>query len=226
MLSSLERTIRKLELPGARTAHWGGYEGDNSYSVEQREKKQAAVRAFVQRRQPKLLLDIGCNAGEYSAVALEAGAGRVIGLERDTAAVHAAALRADTLDGKFLPLQMDIQNPTPAQGWALAERRSLADRVHPDALLCLALIHHLVLSEGIPLELVVPTLVSLAPSGIIEFVPPDDPMARRIRGPAERVIHRYDRPTFMSILSQTASVTNQILLAENGRVLVEYCRKT
>jgi ribosomal protein L11 methylase PrmA len=222
MLASLERCIRKLSLPAAKSVNWGGYEGDNSYSEGQRAKKHEVVKEFIARTRPGLVLDVGCNAGEYSEVALAAGAGAAIGLERDAPAVNRAVQRADGLTQPFLPLQGDIQNPSPALGWDLGERRSLKERLKPDALLCLALIHHLVLSESVPLDRVVRSLVSLAPTGIIEFVPRDDPMSRKIAGGPERLTHRYDLPTFLSILSQTALVTNQILLSDNGRVLVEY----
>jgi hypothetical protein len=131
-------------------------------------------------------------------------------------------LRADGLERPFLPLQADIQNPSPPLGWDLAERRSLRDRIKPDALLCLALIHHLVLSEGLPLDRVVRGLVALAPTGIIEFVPREDPMARKIAGPPERLTHPYDLQTFLSVLSQVALVTQQIVVSDSGRVLVEY----
>lgn len=225
MLASLERCIRKLGPSSAASVNWGGYEGDNSYTTGQRTQKQQAVAEFIARTKPGLVLDVGCNAGEYSEIALSAGAGAAVGLERDSAAVHRAVLRADGLKRTFLPLQGDLQNPSPALGWNNAERRPLRERLKPDALLCLALIHHLVLSEGLPLDRVVPGLVSLAPTGIIEFVPIEDPMSRKIAGPAERMTHPYDLATFLSILSQTALVTNQILLSDNGRVLIEYRRE-
>jgi ribosomal protein L11 methylase PrmA len=225
LLGSLARCIRGLQLPLTKAAHWGEYESDNSYSASQREMKHAAVQDFVRRTKPELVLDIGCNAGEYSQTAIEAGAKSAIGFERDGPAVNRAVLRADALNETFLPLQIDIQNPSPAQGWALTERRSLAERLKPDAVLCLALIHHLVLTEAVPLDRVVAGIVALAPSGIIEFVPPDDPMSQRITATPGRITHRYDLPTFMSTLSQTATITNQILLSENGRVLVEYRRE-
>jgi ribosomal protein L11 methylase PrmA len=225
MLGSLERCIRGLTLPAARAAHWGGYEGDNSYSDEQRRRKHEAVRDFVARTRPPLVLDIGCNAGEYAEIALAAGAQAAVGLERDAQAVNLAVRRADGLAQPFLPLQLDIQNPSPAQGWSLEERRALRDRIAPDAVLCLALIHHLVLGEGLPLERVIRGIVALAPTGLIEFVPREDPMSLRIAGPAQRLTHRYDLPTLLSILSQTAVVTNQILLSDTGRVLIEYRRE-
>ncbi len=226
LLGSLARTIRRLRLPAARGANWGDYESDNTYSSEQRTAKHAAVAEFVKRTRPSLLLDIGCNAGEYSATALESGATMVIGLERDAAAVDRAVARADDLGSRFLPLQVDIQNMSPAQGWNLAERESLEQRLHADALLCLALLHHLVLGEGIPLELAIPGIVSHARRGIIEFVPPQDPMARRIAGPAQRMTHRYDLATFLANLACVARVVKQVELAAKGRVLVEYERKS
>jgi hypothetical protein len=224
MLASLTRCIRKLSGPRARGANWGGYEAVNSYSGEQRAAKHAAVAEFVQRIRPRLLVDVGCNAGEYSATALDAGAASVVGLERDGPAVDRAVTRADSLGDRFLPLQIDIQNMSPALGWNLGERLALRDRLQPDSLLCLALIHHLVLGEGVPLELAVPGIVSWAPRGIIEFVPREDPMAQRIAGPPERLTHRYDLATFLSILAQTATVIRQTILADDGRVLVEYQR--
>lgn len=224
LLASLERCIRKLSLPGVRGSHWGQYEGDNSYSVQQREAKHAMVQEFIARLRPHLLLDIGTNAGEYAELALSAGARSVVGLERDAQAVNLAVARADRLQAPFLPLQVDLQNPSPSQGFDLDERRSLRERLSPDALLCLALIHHLVLGDGVPLELAVPSIVSLAPAGIIEFVPLEDPMARRIAGPAERLIHRYDLTTFLESLAACASTGQQTRLSDGGRVLVEYRR--
>ena len=222
LLASLEKTIRKLEFPGAGKAGWQSYEGCNSYSDAQRAAKHAAVKDFIGRLRPKLVLDIGCNTGEYSQAALEAGAASVVGLERDEPSVNRAVARADALDKPFLPLQVDVQNPSPAQGWALAERRALPERVRADAMLSLAVLHHVVLGEGVPLDLAVPGLVALAPRGIIEFVPLHDPMSQRIAGPAERLRHPYDLETFRAVLSRVARIQQEVPLSENGRVLVEY----
>jgi hypothetical protein len=158
-------------------------------------------------------------------VALEAGAQTVVGFERDGPAIHRAAERAARLQKPFLPLQIDIANPSPAIGWANAERRALRDRLHCDALLCLALIHHLSLADGVPLEFVVPELVSWAPRGLIEFVPREDPMARRVAGPVERLTHPYDLSRFISVLESVATVENQTRISADGRVLVEFHRK-
>ena len=101
----------------------------------------------------------------------------------------------------------------------------LDGRLAPDALLCLALIHHLVLGDGVPLELAVRGIVALAPAGIIEFVPLEDPMARRIAGSPDRLLHPYDPMTFLNCLSAIAVVVNRVQLSDNGRMLVEYRRE-
>ena len=225
LLGSLRRAIERLELP-SRQRDWSGYESDNGYSETERAAKAALVREFAARVRPSLLLDVGCNAGEYSEIALGAGAEQALGLERDAGAANRAVVRARTLQKPFLPLQVDIQNPSPSQGLDLAERRSLIERTKADALLCLALLHHLVLSEGVPLAAALRSVVRLAPRGLIEFVPPDDPMSRRIAGPAERLRHVYDRENFLAELSSLATVERQTELTSTGRLLVEYSRRT
>jgi SAM-dependent methyltransferase len=224
LLGSLTRAVQRAELPRSLRVGWSRYEQDNSYSRENRQKKHDVVREFVARRRPNLLLDVGCNTGEYSALALDAGAASVVGIERDTAAVNAAVERAESLKKPFLPLQMDVQNVSPRIGWGLAERLSFPDRVTADATLCLALVHHLVLGEGVPLERVIAGVIELAPTGLIEFVPREDDMARRIAGPAERMHHPYDLQVFLSILGGLARIERQTSLGDGGRVLVEYRR--
>ena len=225
LLRSLRRAIERLELPRGQR-DWSSYEIHNSYSEPERVAKAAAVRDFGARVRPALLLDVGCNAGEYSEIALEAGAQQALGLERDAGAANRAVIRAQGLKKPFLPLQVDIQNPSPAQGLELAERRSLADRVAPDAVLCLALLHHLVLGEGVPLPAALRSIVRLAPRGLIEFVPPDDPMSKRIAGPAERLRHPYDLASFVTELSRLADLGQRTELTSTGRLLIEYSRRT
>lgn len=223
LLRSLQRTIERLEYP--RDARdWSGYETNNTYSEAERHAKIMAVQEFVARVRPALLLDAGCNAGEYSELALRSGAGYVIGLERDGGAANQAVHRAVRLEKPFLPLQVDLKNPTPSQGWNLSERVSFQERVKPDAVLCLALVHHLVLGEGVPLDVVLPSILGLAPRGLIEFVPLEDPMARRIAGPADRMRHPYCHSSFIAELEKHAEVLKQTPLTASGRVLVEYAR--
>jgi len=51
-------------------------------------------------------------------------------------------------------LKVNICNPTPAIGWNNTERKSFWDRCNPDTIMCLALLHHLCISNNTPLDYV------------------------------------------------------------------------
>jgi hypothetical protein len=74
----------------------------------------------------------------------------------------------------LLPLLMDFTNPSPGLGWHNHERDSLLERAPADALLALALIHHLAIANNVPLPQLAEFFRSLGHWLIIEFVPKDD----------------------------------------------------
>jgi hypothetical protein len=41
-------------------------------------------------------------------------------------------------------------SPAPALGWQGRERRALTDRVRPDIVLCIALVHYLAIASNVP----------------------------------------------------------------------------
>ena len=74
----------------------------------------------------------------------------------------------------FLPLYLDATNPSTNMGWNESERKGLKLRLKFDALIALAIEHHLAVSKNIPLDQTIDWLVSFAPKGLIEFVPKQD----------------------------------------------------
>jgi hypothetical protein len=94
--------------------------------------------------------------------------------------LNAAFQRAVARQLNFLPLFVDLTNPSPSAGWMQRERLGLMQRVNADLILCLALLHHLVIGRNLPLADVLGWLVSLAPNGVVEFVPKSDPMAQQL----------------------------------------------
>jgi hypothetical protein len=53
----------------------------------------------------------------------------------------------------IVPLFAYLYKPSAALGWDNAERKSLADKLKADAVIALALIHHLVIVANVPLRL-------------------------------------------------------------------------
>ena len=75
---------------------------------------------------------------------------------------------------KLLPLFLDLTNPTTAIGWDNDERMSLTQRGPVDVVMGLALIHHIAISNNVPLDKVAFYLAKLCRHLIIEFVPKSD----------------------------------------------------
>jgi hypothetical protein len=49
-------------------------------------------------------------------------------------------------------LLLDLTNPSPGIGWANRERLAFGERNSADAILALALVHHLAIANNVPLE--------------------------------------------------------------------------
>ncbi|HEX2825289.1 MAG TPA: class I SAM-dependent methyltransferase [Burkholderiales bacterium] len=223
LLRSLRSWIASLEPRRGRTA-WSSYHLCASYDAHESATKQGFVESYIRRRAPAQVLDLGCNEGAFAQLALSAGATRVIGCDFDTGALEAAVERADRHHLDFLPLFLDAANPTPEQGWAQAERRGFAARTRSDALVTLAFLHHIVIARNVPLTAALEWLTSLAPSGVIEFVPKTDPRVRTMLEGREDIFQQYDPASFRRELCRHAAIIGEQAVSPGGRVLVEYCR--
>ena len=132
-----------------RSSAWAGYSDANTYDEESRARKAGFVERALTGRAARVVLDLGCNTGEYSRLALR-HAHHVVALDGDSDSVD-ALYRAERGSTKLSPIVSDLHNPTPAQGWQLRERAALLDRLKGDFVLALALVHHLRISAGVPL---------------------------------------------------------------------------
>jgi ribosomal protein L11 methylase PrmA len=221
-LASMRSWIAKLEPPASQHSPWQEYERTAHYTSEERAAKARFVANAVAASRAKTVWDLGCNSGEYAEIALLNGAGCVIGFEPDAGAVNAAYQRAKAKQLALLPLKIDVTNPPPSAGWRQQERLGLAERRTADLLLCLALLHHLVLGRNIPLVQVLDWLLSLAPRGVIEFVPKQDPMAQLLLAWKPAVAPEYDRDTVRAMLRERVRIEREEVVTASGRALFEY----
>ena len=99
-------------------------------------------------------------------------------------------------EANLLPLILDLTNPSPAIGWANQERESALSRARPDAILALALIHHLAIGNNVPFEALAEFLAGLCGSLIIEFIPKEDVQVQRMLASRTDVFPRYTRRDF------------------------------
>jgi len=209
MLRSLRRSIAKLEVPSHKTV-WGDYAANTSYAAPEALAKHELVKEMVAAIQPGLLYDLGCNTGDYSKSALEAGAKKVIGFDFDHGALEVAYKRARTEGLDFLPIWLDAANPSPSQGWGEAERMGLSGRAKPDALLALAFIHHIAIGRNVPLEMAIDWLISLSPTGVIEFPHKEDAMVKLLLSQRPDIFPDYNNQAFATLLSQRVRIVKSV----------------
>ncbi|MDG4831284.1 class I SAM-dependent methyltransferase [Solwaraspora sp. WMMD1047] len=208
-------------------SHWADYQETCTYSDADRAHKQRFVdEVLAEAGGPDLVLDLGANDGTYASIAAR-HAGYVLALESDPAVVDRLyqRLRADG-ERRILPLVMDLADPSPGGGWRGVERASLTSRGQADAVLALAVIHHLAIGRNVPLAEVVDWLVSfLAAAGprgrlVVEFVHPEDPMARRLLAnkPAG-LFPDYRRDEFERLLAARCTIARREELPSGTRTL-------
>ncbi len=180
-LRHVQRILDRLR-PMRRQSAWTGYESQNSYTPEQAETKRKFVESALGEFNPETVIDIGCNAGGFSFMAARAGAA-VVAIDSDPEVVGSVWREAIDSGLAILPLVVNIARPSPAMGWRYTECDSFLERARQsfDAVLMLAVLHHLLVTERVPLQQVVDLAAEMTRKiAIIEFVGFSDPMFRQI----------------------------------------------
>ncbi|UCE08263.1 MAG: SAM-dependent methyltransferase, partial [bacterium] len=96
----------------------------------------------------------------------------------------------------ILPLLLDLTNPSPAIGWENKERISFAARSSGDTVMALALIHHLAVTNNLPLGMIASFFSTICENLIIEFVPKTDSQVQRMLSSREDIFEGYNIENF------------------------------
>jgi hypothetical protein len=217
-LENLRGTIGSLQT-NWRGTQWADYYEDNSYSTVAFEEKQAIVARYLKMMQPATVWDLGANTGVFSQIARELGC-FTCAFDIDPVCVEHAYLEGRIAgELNFLPLRMDFTNPSPSLGWAHSERDSLASRGPADVVMALALVHHLAISNNIPLSAVADFFRQLGKALIIEFVPKHDPQVQRLLENREDIFSEYDQAAFEWAFGRHFRVREKALCGDDGRTL-------
>ena len=182
LLKGLQKHLRRLEPGREKHSLWSDYMQAHSYGHDDFAAKEEFVSECLAEFAPASVLDAGCNNGHFSAMAARAGA-RVVAIDYEEAVVGMVWRRAVAEGLDILPLVVNLTRPTPAMGWRNRESSSFLERARAgfDAVFMLALIHHMLVSERIPLPEIVELASELTTNlAIVEYVSPEDAMFRRL----------------------------------------------
>lgn len=221
---SLKKIVQKLKYPyGKASQVWANYALDNSYNNNEQKEKIDFVEQVLKKNidNTQVVIDFGANTGVYSRLAANY-ASKVISVEYDPAALNFSYTNSRPNITYFL---CDITKPTPALGFNLRERKSFSERVQGNFFLALALIHHLRISAGIPLEKVIDCLFQYASMGIIEWVDQEDPMVKQMLLNRENVFSDYTWENFLQLVSEKYKIIEVCSLSKTTRKLCLVGRK-
>ena len=218
LVESLQGAVRRLSWDSGDTP-WADYVHDHNYSPKALEAKQVIVSEWLSRLQPSSVWDLGANVGEFSRLASEQGF-PTIAFDYDHGAVEQNYHRCvSDNETHLLPLVLDLTNPSPAIGWSNQERLSLRERGPTEAMMALALIHHLAIGNNVPLRPLASFFASLGKWLIVEFVPKSDLQVQRLLANREDIFPEYHPEGFEEAFRSHFRIEEKKPLPDSDRQL-------
>jgi hypothetical protein len=180
IIQNLESFVQSVQLPSS-VSTWNNYYEETVLSNEYVEEKKNIIKEWIKQLTVNTVLDTGTNTGLFAEMAAAEG--------KFTIAVDADISCIDKLYNtckakkiiNLLPLYVDITSPSAAIGWDNKERAAFITRIKSDLVLALALVHHLVITSNITLNMLAGFYSRLTQKYlIIEFVPLEDDKVKEL----------------------------------------------
>ena len=220
LIDNLRSLVRGLAWKPTGT-EWGNYydESADHYSEEAFNLKKKMVAKFINEISPRNVWDLGANTGIFSRIASSLGI-PTVAFDIDPAAVERNYMTCKTdKDKNLLPLLLDLTNPSPSIGWSNAERLSLLQRGPVDAILALALVHHLAIANNVPLIRLAEFFHEICHWLVIEFVPKRDSQVQILLASRQDIFPDYSAEGFESAFKQFFVIREALPIPSTQRVL-------
>lgn len=222
LLNRLRRTLNRLAPVSGKRSTWSDYMATgNNYAADQFAAKDRFVSEATRDFSPRRVLDVGCNTGHFSFMAARSGAS-VVAIDYDPVVVGQVWRRARADRLNVLPMVVNLARPSPAMGWRNAECPSFLDRARGafDAVLMLAVVHHMLVTERVPLEGILDLAAELTQDLlIIEFIEPGDSMFRRLARGREELHKNLSVPYFENVCRQKFEIVRSERIPGGARSL-------
>jgi SAM-dependent methyltransferase len=224
-LNHLQRRLSQICPKAAVDSVWKDYEKDRTHYTED---DLAAKRRFVSTALGacETVLDLGCNAGEFSFIAAAQGKS-VVAADSDYGALSKLYGRIRLSPVDVTPVALNIGRPTPAVGWMNSEIPSFVERAAGqfECVLALGLIHHLLIRERAPLAKIVELLASLAwRSVILEWVDPADPKFQAIAGLDKALYSHLNASALEESMRSRFKLADKLVLPSGTRLMYLWIR--
>lgn len=222
LVASLRWMMLAVKPRQSKLTPWAAYtEQRDHYSAKALDAKRVQVAKWLEQLRPTWTLDLGCNSGEFTQLALDAGS-KVIAVDGDHDAVQ-ALYRKHAESNSVYPVVAFLDDIHSGRGWAGTEHAGLANRLvkSADMVMMLALVHHLCIAAAIHLEQVARFAAACTRRWlVVEWLEPRDPQvillcSQRKRNPAEFDVQRQRQ----AFLDAGFVVLGEIVLPQDTRRL-------
>lgn len=218
LISNLANTIKSLSWNPSST-EWGEYYTFTNYSDKAFKSKKKIIDGYVLSSRPKAVWDVGANNGLFSRIASDRGIDTVA-FDIDPIAVEKNYRSTKhNKENSILPLVMDLTNPSSSIGWAHEERDSLIGRSPADMVFCLALIHHLAISNNLPLVKIADFFAETSKYLVIEFVPKGDSQVDILLATRKDIFTDYNEAGFEKAFSSRFKIVSKDKVPGSKRTL-------
>jgi len=227
--SQLIKFVEAVDVTPPKSAYLSYYDAKSENfdlsDQSQWHTKQKTVAKIIDLEKPNTMIDIGANTGWFSILAARRGI-KVIAIDVDESSIDALYLYAKQNDLKILSLLISFDNMTrqifgmncsdleyiDRDFKAVPLYRPATERLNTDMVLCLGLLHHLVLGNGMPLADALGILSKLATKTLIlEFVELHDKLIQ-------------EEPTFFKHIDKYSSNKYNIgAVIEKSKQYFNYC---
>lgn len=209
LVNHLESIIHRFTSAKATKSAWSHYYEETILGQEYLKQKERLFIEMIDDLDTEIALDIGGNDGYFSKILSNKGM-RVVTIDTDSQSIsNLYQYTKKSNDTNILPLCVDVTNPSPALGFDHRERLPFEKRIKPDLVLALALIHHLVITKNLPLEMIAKYFHSLTEYLIIEFVPKNDEKVREMLSNRKDVFIEYTQSHFESVFQYYFSIAKK-----------------
>ena len=218
LIENLESSIKKMAWKEDKT-EWGDYYSDTNYSEKSFEEKKEIISSTIETTNPQIVWDLGANTGIFSRLASNQGI-NTISFDIDPLAVEKNYLESiKNNEQNILPLILDLTNPSSNIGWNNDERYSFLERGPTDLVFALALVHHLAISNNVPLSKIAEFFATISKSLVIEFIPKSDSQVKRLLATREDIFENYDEENFEKEFSKFFKISSSKKLTDSQRTV-------
>lgn len=217
LLKGLEGFVQKLSPKKVKTT-WDDYYTGTILGNEYLQAKTLLVQAYSKAIDFHTVIDLGANDGHFSRLFEKEK--MVIATDADTNCINELYGQIKK-EGRqnILPLVNDLTTPSPAIGWANAERESITGRLKANLVLALALVHHLAIAKNVPLPLIADWLQQMGEHLIIEFVPREDEKVQLLLQNRADIFDGYNPEQFKLSFEKHFHILQEAQVGNTGRRL-------